>query len=173
MKYIKCGLAVLMSISAVLLASCGSPEPASQENADIIVAAGSTVRTDSETAPTDTESESAEQTSATTTEITTTSETTSAKPTETTIQTTTVQTTETTTTVTAAETTAASTSEITESAVTENKNTLVYVLNTNTKRIHYSDCSSVKTIHPENYSETTDYDGAIKAGFKPCGRCKP
>ena len=49
-----------------------------------------------------------------------------------------------------------------------------YVLNNNTQKIHYSDCSSVKTIKPENYAETTKTVDELKAaGYKPCGKCKP
>lgn len=48
-----------------------------------------------------------------------------------------------------------------------------YVLNTNTKKIHYGSCSSVEDIKPENYSKTTDYDKAIAQGYVPCKRCNP
>ena len=49
-----------------------------------------------------------------------------------------------------------------------------YVLNTNTMKIHYSNCSSVKTIKPENYAETTKTVSELKAqGYTPCGKCKP
>lgn len=55
----------------------------------------------------------------------------------------------------------------------EKSNGITYVLNTNTKRIHYTDCASVKKIKPENYDTTDDFDKAISDGFKPCGNCKP
>lgn len=49
-----------------------------------------------------------------------------------------------------------------------------YVLNTNTKKFHHYYCSSVKTIHAENYE---DFHGAreeaIARGYEPCGRCHP
>lgn len=48
-----------------------------------------------------------------------------------------------------------------------------YVLNTNTKKIHYESCSSVDDMKEENKAFTNDYDGAIAQGYKPCGRCKP
>ncbi|MBS7397437.1 MAG: MBL fold metallo-hydrolase, partial [Ruminiclostridium sp.] len=48
-----------------------------------------------------------------------------------------------------------------------------YILNTNTKKIHYSYCSSVKTMKESNKSYTEDYDGAIAAGYVPCKRCNP
>lgn len=49
-----------------------------------------------------------------------------------------------------------------------------YVLNTNTKKIHYKDCPSVSDIQPDNkesYNGTKEY--LIENGYKPCGRCKP
>lgn len=50
----------------------------------------------------------------------------------------------------------------------------LYVLNTNTMKFHHSYCSSVKTIHDENYDE---YFGTreevIERGYEPCGRCHP
>ena len=49
-----------------------------------------------------------------------------------------------------------------------------YVLNTNTKKIHFPDCSSVKTIKEKNRQ---DYTGSrqslLDRGYEPCGRCKP
>lgn len=48
-----------------------------------------------------------------------------------------------------------------------------YILNTNTKKIHYSYCSSVKTMKESNKAYTEDYDGAIAAGYVPCKRCNP
>lgn len=48
-----------------------------------------------------------------------------------------------------------------------------YVLNTNTKKIHYESCSSVDDMKESNKAFTNDYDGAIAQGYKPCGRCKP
>ena len=48
-----------------------------------------------------------------------------------------------------------------------------YVLNTNTMRIHYPSCSSVKDIFPENYAETDDFNAAIQNGYQPCGKCHP
>lgn len=48
-----------------------------------------------------------------------------------------------------------------------------YVLNTNTSKIHYKSCPSVKDIASHNYAETDDYDGAIADGYSPCGRCNP
>lgn len=49
-----------------------------------------------------------------------------------------------------------------------------YVLNTNTKKIHYSDCPSVADVQPENresFNGTREY--LIENGYTACGRCKP
>lgn len=51
---------------------------------------------------------------------------------------------------------------------------LDYVLNTNTKKFHYTSCKSVEEIKDKNRE---DYHGTrdklIDRGFSPCGRCKP
>ncbi len=48
-----------------------------------------------------------------------------------------------------------------------------YILNTNTKKIHYPSCSSVEKIKPKNYATTDDYNSAIAQGYVPCKRCEP
>lgn len=48
-----------------------------------------------------------------------------------------------------------------------------YVLNTNSKKIHYASCSSVDDMKESNKAFTNDYDQAIADGYTPCGRCKP
>ena len=49
-----------------------------------------------------------------------------------------------------------------------------YVLNTNSKKFHYPDCSSVGQMKETN---RTDFHGSretvIAMGYEPCGRCKP
>ena len=49
-----------------------------------------------------------------------------------------------------------------------------YVLNKNTKKFHYPNCSSVKDMKAKN---RRDYNGTrdeiISMGYSPCGRCKP
>lgn len=49
-----------------------------------------------------------------------------------------------------------------------------YILNTNTKKFHLSDCSSVSRIQEENRQE---YRGSreelIQEGYSPCGQCNP
>ena len=54
----------------------------------------------------------------------------------------------------------------------ENSGT-TYVLNTNSKKIHYASCSSVDDMKESNKAFTNDYDQAIADGYIPCGRCKP
>lgn len=49
-----------------------------------------------------------------------------------------------------------------------------YVLNTNTHKFHYPDCSSVLDMAEKNKEFFTgSRDEAIARGYKPCGRCKP
>lgn len=52
--------------------------------------------------------------------------------------------------------------------------TAVYVLNTNTKKFHYSTCSSVKDIADKNKKTTSESrESIINKGYKPCKRCNP
>lgn len=53
------------------------------------------------------------------------------------------------------------------------KQNVEYILNTNTKKIHYSSCSSVEDIKPENRATTNDFNGALDQGYEPCKRCNP
>ncbi|MDE7445924.1 MAG: hypothetical protein K2N15_09540 [Lachnospiraceae bacterium] len=47
-----------------------------------------------------------------------------------------------------------------------------YVLNTNTMKIHYSSCPSVKKIAPQNYStSSSSIDELILQGYSTCGNC--
>lgn len=49
-----------------------------------------------------------------------------------------------------------------------------YILNTNGKKFHLPDCSSVDTMKEENKaSYTGSREGLIAQGYSPCGRCKP
>ena len=50
---------------------------------------------------------------------------------------------------------------------------LTYVLNTNTKKIHYPSCPSVDQMKETNKSYTDDYAGAIAQGYVPCKNCNP
>lgn len=51
---------------------------------------------------------------------------------------------------------------------------VTYILNTNNKKFHSEDCSSVKNMKEENKQE---YKGTrsdlIKQGYEPCGNCSP
>ena len=70
----------------------------------------------------------------------------------------------------AAETRAQNDSIATEAAE-QNYN---YVLNTNTRKFHYPDCSSVADMKDKNkgyFSGTREE--AIEQGYSPCGRCNP
>ena len=52
--------------------------------------------------------------------------------------------------------------------------TFAYVLNTNTKKFHYPDCSSainMKANTREEYAGTRE--ALLAQGYEPCGRCKP
>lgn len=49
-----------------------------------------------------------------------------------------------------------------------------YVLNTGTKKFHYPDCKSVKTIKEENLGTFTGgREALLEQGYAPCGNCKP
>ncbi len=49
-----------------------------------------------------------------------------------------------------------------------------YILNTNTKKFHRPDCSSVSTIKEKNKQEYTGpRDDLIAQGYAPCKRCNP
>ena len=49
-----------------------------------------------------------------------------------------------------------------------------YVLNTKSQKFHKPDCSGLKNMNPENRA---NYEGSradlVKAGYDPCGTCKP
>ena len=50
----------------------------------------------------------------------------------------------------------------------------IYILNTNSKKIHYKDCSGVKGMSAENKKESDlSRDELIGQGYEPCGICKP
>lgn len=49
----------------------------------------------------------------------------------------------------------------------------VYVLNTNSKKIHKENCSSVSDMADSNKAYSFNYEEAINQGYEPCGRCKP
>lgn len=69
-----------------------------------------------------------------------------------------------------AETTITTTQQATD---TSSDGSYKYVLNMNTMKIHYANCSSVKKIKEKNKVNTNDYDKAITDGYTPCGNCHP
>ena len=49
-----------------------------------------------------------------------------------------------------------------------------YVLNCNTKKFHYENCASVRTIKNENRQDYTGTrEDLVKQGYNPCGNCCP
>lgn len=51
---------------------------------------------------------------------------------------------------------------------------VTYILNTNTKRFHYTNCNSVNEMKEKNKKESTQTrDELISQGYKPCGSCNP
>ena len=51
---------------------------------------------------------------------------------------------------------------------------VTYVLNTNSKKFHRPDCSSVSDMKPKNRRDFTGTrEEAIGMGYQPCGRCHP
>lgn len=61
-----------------------------------------------------------------------------------------------------------------ETIPVQNQTTQTYILNTNTKKFHYSSCGSAKRIKDSNkdtYSGSRDE--LIARGYSPCGNCDP
>ncbi len=49
-----------------------------------------------------------------------------------------------------------------------------YILNTSTKKFHYSDCRSVKAMSEKNKETYNgDREALVSKGYSPCGNCKP
>lgn len=48
-----------------------------------------------------------------------------------------------------------------------------YILNTNTKKIHYPSCSAVRQMKEQNKAYTEDFNGAVASGYVPCKKCNP
>lgn len=48
-----------------------------------------------------------------------------------------------------------------------------YILNTNTKKIHYPSCSAVKQMKEQHKAYTEDFDGAVASRYVPCKECNP
>lgn len=67
-----------------------------------------------------------------------------------------------------------STDANTNATQTKNEVEHSYVLNTNTKRFHYTSCSNVKQMSEKNKKDYTGTrDEVISMGYKSCGRCNP
>lgn len=58
--------------------------------------------------------------------------------------------------------------------ISEKETATEYILNTNTKKFHWPDCSSVKTIKDSNKQVYNgDREALIDEGYDPCKRCNP
>lgn len=61
-----------------------------------------------------------------------------------------------------------------EETVSEQTQGTTYILNINTMKIHYPDCSSVDQMSEKNKKETTEsIDQLTSQGYEPCKRCNP
>ncbi len=61
-----------------------------------------------------------------------------------------------------------------EKITTSSNSKTTYIINTSSKKFHLPDCSSVKTISPENKAETKESrDSLLAENYSPCGSCKP
>jgi len=59
-------------------------------------------------------------------------------------------------------------------AANQEKQTVTYILNTNTKKIHMPDCSSAETIADNNRQESQETKEILEAeGYTSCQRCNP
>ena len=57
---------------------------------------------------------------------------------------------------------------------TDSIKTIEYILNTNTHKFHYPDCSSVNCMKESNKEYSSGHrDEIIARGYDPCGRCNP
>ena len=65
--------------------------------------------------------------------------------------------------------------ETTEVGAEEEVVTYSYVVNVNSKKFHYSWCSSVSDMAEENkwYANNYSRDELIEMGYEPCKRCNP
>lgn len=78
---------------------------------------------------------------------------------------------ETTTTASTTTTPTTTTVSTTTKITTTEKPLTVYLLNPDSMKIHYENCSTIE--HPENFIKTIDYQKALEDGYEPCGRCNP
>ena len=60
------------------------------------------------------------------------------------------------------------------SADSTEKTDITYILNTDTKKFHFSSCSSAQSMKEENkQTYTGDREDLIAQGYSPCGKCDP
>ena len=58
--------------------------------------------------------------------------------------------------------------------ITFNNKTVKYILNTNSKKIHYADCEAVSKMSAKNKEDTSESRSELIAkGYSPCGICEP
>jgi len=57
--------------------------------------------------------------------------------------------------------------------ITANVFAASYVGNSNTKKFHYPNCSSVNKMNPANRVTINSREEATASGYVPCKRCKP
>lgn len=58
--------------------------------------------------------------------------------------------------------------------VKEENKTVKYILNTNSKKIHYADCEAVSKMSAKNKAESNESRSELIAkGYSPCGICEP
>ncbi len=51
---------------------------------------------------------------------------------------------------------------------------VIYILNINSMKFHYPDCSGVKNMNPQNKRESGEArETLVSRGYSPCGLCKP
>lgn len=61
-----------------------------------------------------------------------------------------------------------------ETAQSTEKQGITYILNTNTKKFHYTYCSSVEQMSDNNKREYTgSREDIVSQGYSPCKRCNP
>lgn len=64
--------------------------------------------------------------------------------------------------------------ETSTTTTTEEPAVMEYVLNTNSMKFHYPDCSSVADMSPQNREDYTGTkEDLIAQGYSPCGACNP
>ena len=64
--------------------------------------------------------------------------------------------------------------EDSDQASGETSEVIRYVCNTNTKKLHYPSCDSVKQMNESNRMNTNQSrDELIAQGYQPCGNCRP